>query len=147
MNSVRYLYHEVIVLSLVSFVLFFPRSNYLIIDYQSNPITTLNTDNGITITGCQFKYHQVSSSQDVYSYTIYNENKTLIKEIPTRITPSTRAEDESYKFDSIIVNSYEDVGTFVRCHVFDPLEMKIANLSNASFPINVKREFTLILHD
>uniref|UniRef100_A0A7M6DLQ4 Uncharacterized protein n=1 Tax=Clytia hemisphaerica TaxID=252671 RepID=A0A7M6DLQ4_9CNID len=111
---------------------------YAEIEFQSIPTTTLNTRNGITITGCQFKYHQVSSSKDVYSFTIYDQNNTFIKEIPTTITPSTRAENDTYTFDSITVNSYEDLGTFIRCHVFDPLEMKVSNLSKASLAVNVK---------
>ena len=93
-------------------------------------------ENGVELRGCPFKFYQNLNGSA--SFTLFNSSKTFIKEIQTSLIKMPY--EDTYNFQSIVIDSYVDIANFVKCKLYDSTIMDTPAESNFSTPITVNCE-------
>ena len=88
---------------------------------------------GVSISGCQFQYHQ--DVNGFASLVGYDENQRESNNTKTNVTKMV--EDDMYQFGSVLVTSYTNIGNYYKCKIHDPSTMSSSSFSSFSQAITV----------
>ena len=104
------------------------------IDYVSVPEWVQSDTNGATISGCRFEFHE--DLNGFASYVGYDSNQTEMVNIKANLMKVR--EEDTYQLDSIIVNSYVNMGSYFKCRLHNPVTMLQPSSSSFSTYIPVQ---------
>ena len=101
--------------------------------YQGVPELQSIQQNGVTLSGCQFQYHQ--DLKGFASLVGFDENQREISNIQTNLM--TMSEDDMYRFGSVLLTSYANVDQYYKCKLYDSDAMPNASFSGFSKAMNI----------
>ena len=101
--------------------------------YQNVPQMQSIQPNGVTVSGCQFQYHQ--DLMGFASFVGYDANQIEISNVSTNLVKISG--DDMYRFDSVLLTSYKNIGDYYKCKLFDSDSMTEASFSGFSRSLNI----------
>lgn len=96
------------------------------VEFISTPSLTKVEENKLTISGCQFKFHE--NLNGFASYVVYDESQRELTTIESSLTKLS-SEAATYQFDSLNLTSYLRAGSYFRCKLLK----SASTLANGSF--------------
>ena len=85
-------------------------------------------NNGVTIKGCIFKFHQ--DLNGFASLVGYDINGIAISDLRTNIKKASN--EDTYEIGSVVVDTYKQMGSYFKCKLYDASTMQNVSFSNSS---------------